>query len=133
VSEDQTALERDFTQLFHRLPLEATPLGFRDAVMGRIATSRARGSRWEWVLAAIIAVPNLLFLLWNAVDAGDDLLAAIGGVTNALLGLEDWDASASVYVDGFLLLAIAFVGLSALLATHALLAEDRSRPRRVAA
>jgi hypothetical protein len=121
--------EAAFTELFHRLPLEPTPLGFREAVMKRIASTRARSWRWEWVAALIIAVPNLLFLLWTFSESGDDIALAVRGVTNALLGVEEWDASASVYVDGLMLVAIALVGLAALLATHALLAAERSRSR----
>lgn len=124
--EEQTPLERRFTELFHRLPVEAPPLGFRDTVMSRIERRR-HSRRWEWILAAIVAVPNLLFLLWELLARGEELTAAVSGLTGALLGTEEWDASAGVYVDGLLLLAIAFVGLAALLVTHALLAEERAR------
>jgi hypothetical protein len=130
---DESRTERAFTELFHRLPFEPPPLGFRESVMTRIAAARSRSWRWEWLVAAIIAVPNLLFLAWDVIERGDDLAAAFAGLTNALLGIEDWDATASVYVDGLLLVAVACVGLAALLATHALLAEERSRSRTLAA
>ena len=124
---DETRTERAFTELFHRLPLEPVPLGFRDAVMSRIAASTARAWRWEWIIAALIALPNAVFLLWSYAENGDDISAALAGVMNALLGLEAWDGSASVYVDGLLVLAVALVGVAALLATHALVSEERHR------
>lgn len=123
--EEQTRTERLFTELFQRLPTEAHPLGFRDEVMARVARERSR--RWEWIVAAAVAIPNLLFLLWQLVDGGEEIGAAIASLTNALLGVEEWDAGVSVHVDGLLLLAVAFVGLAGLLVTHALLAEERSR------
>jgi hypothetical protein len=123
--EEQTRTERLFTELFHRLPTEAPPLGFRDEVMARLARERSR--RWEWIVAAAVAIPNLLFLLWQLVEGGEEIGAAIASLTNALLGVEEWDAGVSVHVDGLLLLALAFVGLAGLLVTHALLAEERSR------
>jgi hypothetical protein len=126
-------VEKAFTELFHRLPLEATPLGFRDAVMTRVRRERSRAWRWQWIVAAAVAVPNLLFLAWEFLDRGDELALAFAGVTNALLGVEQWDAGASVYVDGLLLVAVALVGLAAMLATHALLRVDQARPRRLAA
>ena len=133
MKQDDAPMERAFSEIFHRLPLEPTPLRFRDAVMARLATTQARTWRWEWVVAAVIAVPNLLFLFWDLADRGDDLVAAFGGLTDALLGAESWDASVSVYVDGLLLVAIAFVGLAALLVTHALIAEEKARSRSLAA
>jgi hypothetical protein len=123
--EEQTRTERLFTELFHRLPTEAPPLGFRDEVMARLARERSR--RWEWIVAAAVAIPNLLFLLWQLVEGGEEIGAAIASLTNALLGVEEWDAGVFVHVDGLLLLALAFVGLAGLLVTHALLAEERSR------
>lgn len=131
--EGQTRDERALTELFHRLPPDPTPLGFRDAVMGRIAATRARTWRWEWLLAAVTALPNLLFLAWSLADGGDDMVGAFGGLASALLGLEDWDPGTSVYVDGLLLVAVALIGLAALIATHALIGESRARSRTLAA
>ena len=130
---DESRTERAFTELFHRLPLEPLPFGFRDTVMARIATSSVRSRRREWIAAAAIALPNLAFLLWAALASGPELVAALGGVANVLLGLEEWDASAAVYVDGLLVLSVALVGLAALLVAHALLGQDRARPRRTLA
>ncbi len=36
---------------------EPLPLGFRDAVMKRVRTD-GTPSRWEWIFAAILAVPS---------------------------------------------------------------------------
>jgi len=123
--EEQTRTERLFTELFQRLPTEPPPLGFRDEVMARVARERSR--RWEWIVAAAVAIPNLVFLLWQLVEGGEEIGSSIASLTNALLGVEQWDAGVSVHVDGLLLLAVACVGLAALLVTHALLAEERSR------
>lgn len=133
MNENDTPTEKSFTELFHRLPVEHAPLGFRDGVMTRIARERSSRWRWEWILAATVAVPNLLFLAWDLFDRGDEIAASLAGIANALLGTEDWDASSSVYVDGILLLAIAIVGLAGLVVTHALLAEERARARSIAA
>ncbi len=125
--EELTPIERSFAELFHRLPTEPPPLGFRDAVMARIARERSR--RWEWIFAAALAVPSVFFLLWELLDRGDEIVDAVSGLANALLGVEQWDATSSVYVDGLLLLAVALVGIAGLLVTHALLTEERSRSR----
>ena len=122
-------LERAFTELFQRLPTEHAPLGFRDAVMARLARESARRWRWEWLAAVAVAIPSLIFLLSTLVEHGDELADGLGSIANALLGLEDWDASTSVYVDGIVLLAVALVGIAGLLVTHALLAEERTRSR----
>lgn len=129
--DEQTPLERSFTELFHRLPTEPPPIGFRDRVMSRIVREPSR--RWEWIVAAVVAVPNLLFLIWQLIDRGDELTAAASALANTLLGVEEWDQSGFVFVDGVLLLAVAFLGIAGLLVTHALLADERSRPRSRAA
>lgn len=123
----QTPAERSFTELFQRLPTEPLPLGFRDAVMARLARGRSR--RWEWIVAAVIAIPNLAFLVWELLDRGGEFTDAVGGLVNALLGTEPWDASSAFYVDGLLILAVAFVGLAGTLLTHALLAGEPVRSR----
>lgn len=128
---DETRTERALTELFHRLPLESTPLGFRGAVMARIR--RERSWRWEWIVAAIVALPNVLFLLWAFAENSDEFAGAFGSIAGALLGIETWDPGTTVYVDGFVLVAVALVGLAALLVTHALLAEESARSRTFAA
>ncbi len=129
--EEQTPVERSFTELFHRLPTEPPPIGFRDAVMAAVGRHRSR--RWEWTVAGVVAVPNLLFLLWQLVARGDELSAAFAALMNTLLGVEEWDPSGFVFVDGLLLLAVALVGVGGLLVTHALLADERSRSSSLAA
>jgi hypothetical protein len=133
MNERESRTEIAFTELFHRLPLEPTPLGFRDAVMSRISVNAARSSRWEWILAALVALPSLAFVVWNVMDNGDEIAAALGMLANALLGIDEWDASSSVYVDGVLLVAIALVGVAGLLVTHALLSDEQQRSRTLAA
>ena len=124
---DQTPAERPFTELFRRLPTEPLPLGFRDAVMARIARGRSR--RWEWIVAAALAIPNLAFLVWELLERGDELTDAVGSLLNALVGTEPWDASSAFYVDGLIILALALVGLAGALLTHALLAAEPVRSR----
>jgi hypothetical protein len=130
---DETRAERAFTELFHRLPVEPLPLGFRDTVMSRITASASASSRWEWVVAAVIAIPSGLFLLWSVLENGDDFAAAFSGFGSALLGLDEWDASSSIYVDGLVLVAVALVGIAGLLVTHALLTEEPRRGGALAA
>lgn len=125
--DEQTPNERALTELLQRLPSEPPPRGFRDAVMSRIA--RPRRHRWEWVIAAAVAIPNLIFLTWQLLEHGDELAIALTSLTDTLLGVQEWDPSASLYVDGMLLLAVALVGVGGLLVTHVLVAEDRAALR----
>ena len=129
MNDRDTNVERTFTELFQRMPTEHAPLGFRDTVMARIAAESARRWRWEWLAAFAVAIPSLIFLMSTLIEHGDELGDGLGSIANALLGLEDWDASTSVYVDGIVLLAVALVGIAGLLVTHALLAEEQTRSR----
>lgn len=97
---------------------EPLPVGFRDAVMGRIAAGR--GIAWEWIAAAALAIPSLGYLLWAVLRHGADLAAGIDRVLAAAQGLEDASGTA-FFVDGLLVIAVALVGLGSLIAAHAML------------
>ncbi len=124
---EQSPSELAFTELFRRLPVEPPPIGFRDSVMAQIV--RQARSPWEWIVAAALAFPSLLFLLWQLLERGGELTDAFAALMNAVSSVDDSDAGRVVFVDGSLLLAVALLGLAGLLVTHALLAGARSRPR----
>ena len=63
--------ERALHRVLARTPPVAPPIGFRDAVMSRVREQR---TVWEWVIAAILAVPSLAFLGWQLVENGDDFV-----------------------------------------------------------
>ncbi len=104
------------------VPPQAPPLGFRDAVMRRVAAERRVG--WEWLVAALLALPSIAFLARQVLVSGEEFIAAI---TNVILTASSDASNASFFVDGLVILAIALVGIASVLAAHALLA---SAPRR---
>ncbi|HEY8656224.1 MAG TPA: hypothetical protein VIN34_05770 [Candidatus Limnocylindria bacterium] len=103
---------------------EPLPVGFRDAVMRRVASGR--GVTWEWVAAAALAVPSLGYLCWAILVHGADLAAGAERVLAAAQGLED-ASGASFFVDGLLVMAVALVGLGSLIAAQAMLRGTNHR------
>jgi hypothetical protein len=121
--DEQTRTERAYTELLQRLPSAPVPLGFREKVMTRIG--RERSHSWEWLLAAVVGIPNLIFLAWELVGRDGELSFAVDNLA-ALLASEEWSSDASFAVDGTVLLALALVGLAAMLMTHALVIGRRT-------
>lgn len=117
--------ERAFDALFSQLPVEPVPAELRRDVMARITRER-RGRSWQWVLVAVLALPNLAFLLWELTFRGGELALALASIGTALSGAEEV-APAVVYVDGLTILAIASLGLAGSIATHALLRNGHGR------
>lgn len=107
---------------------EPLPVGFRDAVMRSI--SPERGVAWEWIVAAALAIPSFGYLIWAVAAHGADLAAGADRVFAAAQGLED-ASGAAFFIDGLLVIAVALVGLSSLIAAHAMLrgAAHRALPR----
>ncbi len=123
LEDDELALDR----LFAAVPPEAPPVGFRDAVMGALVAEQR--SSWEWIVAALLALPSLVFVAWELARSGADLARAFESALAFTMSAQE-DAEAFFFVDGLFVLAVALLGLASLIATHALL---RRTPHRVAA
>jgi len=114
--------ERPIHRVLSAVRPEPLPVGFRDAVMRRVAAER--GGLWEWIVAAVLALPSLGYLAWVAIAHGGELAAGIDRVLAAAQGLED-AGSAAFFVDGLLVIAVALVGLGSMIAAHAMLHGTR--------
>jgi hypothetical protein len=117
--------ERDLHVLLAAVPPVAPPIGFRDRVMARV-----RGERrvtWEWIVAALLAVPSVLFLVRQMLVHGGDFAQAIANIVTAA-STETNDAF--FFIDGLTVVALALLGIACAFAAHALLVSDA--PRRVA-
>ena len=117
--------ERDLHFVLSSVPPQAPPVGFRDRVMGRIAERRVG---WELLVAALLALPSLAFLARQVVESGEEFAAAL---VNILTAASSETASASFFIDGLTVLAVALVGVACVLAAHALFASGPSRRRLV--
>ncbi|MEK7860717.1 MAG: hypothetical protein AAB284_05095 [Chloroflexota bacterium] len=111
---DEVAVDR----LLAAVPRVPPPLGFRDAVMRRIA--RRHAPLYEWAFAAALAVPSLAFLGWEFALGGLDFAAAVQNVFVAATWTED---RAFFFVDGLVVLAAALLGAAGLVGTHAIVSE----------
>ncbi|MEP6694187.1 MAG: hypothetical protein ABJB39_06050 [Chloroflexota bacterium] len=117
--------ERDLHAVLSAVPPQAPPIGFRDAVMRRVVE---RHVGWEWVVAAMLALPSLAFLARQLAESGQDFVAALVNV----LGATSADTTnASFFIDGLTVLAVALVGVACVLAAHALIASAPQRRRLV--
>ncbi len=125
--DEQTPAERAYSELFHRLPTRPLPADFRRAVMARIAAETARP--WEWIVAALLAIPNGAFLVWVAIEHGAEISQTLANLVDALLLPEQWSGETAFYVDGLVLLAVALCGAAAMLVTHALIFSNGTRAR----
>jgi hypothetical protein len=112
--EDLEPPERSTHRLLSAVPRQPVPLGFRDAVMREIAG----GSRsvWEWIVAAALAIPSLVFLAHQLATHGDEFAGALNNVVTAAAAES---ADAFFFVDGATVLAVALLGVASLLAAHA--------------
>ncbi|HEV8671062.1 MAG TPA: hypothetical protein VGS01_10050 [Candidatus Limnocylindria bacterium] len=117
--------ERELHDILSAIPPQAPPVGFRDALMRRIVERRVG---WELLVAALLALPSLAFLARQVAESGEDFVAALSGVLNAA---SSDTASASFFIDGLTVLAVALVGIACLFAAHALIASNPGRRRLV--
>ncbi len=115
--------ELDLHYVLSAVPPLAPPLGFRDAVMRRVAERRVG---WELLVAALLALPSLAFLARQLAESGEDFVAALAGVLTAA---SSDAANASFFIDGLTVLAVALVGVACVLAAHALIASTPQRRR----
>jgi hypothetical protein len=112
--DDLEPAERGTHELLASVPPRALPLGFRDAVMRQIASTRP--TAWEWIVAAALALPSLGYLAYQFVAHGDEFAAALNNVTAAASADT---AEAFFFIDGATVLALALVGIASLIAAHA--------------
>ena len=95
------------------------PLGFRDAVMRGVRTE-GTATRWEWVFAAVLALPSLAYLGWGLTAHGAELGASISAILVAAQGL-DQTTGADIFIDGLVVISLALVGIGSAVAAHAML------------
>ena len=112
-------------QVLSGVPPQAPPVGFRDAVMRRVVERRVG---WEWLVAALLALPSLAFLARQIVESGEDFAAAFAGVISAATSES---SNASFFIDGLTVLAVALVGVACVFAAHALIASAPAGHRRL--
>jgi hypothetical protein len=120
--EDLEPAERPTHRILASVPPRAVPLGFRDAVMRRVAN---RGmAMWEWVVAAALALPSLVFLAHQMIAHGDEFATTLNNVMAAAVADR---ADAFFFIDGSTVLALALVGVASLIGTHAALVSPAGR------
>ncbi len=112
---DLEPAEAALHRVLSAIPPQPLPVGFRDAVMARI--TKGRGVAWEWIIAAVIAIPNVVFLARQLVVHGQDFTQAIGNIMTAA---STDTADAFFFVDGLTVVALALLGISCAVAAHAL-------------
>lgn len=106
----------------------ALPLGFRDAVM-REVRNEGTATRWEWVFAAVLALPSLAYLVWTGAVHGTELGTSLNAILVAAQGLDP-TTGADVVVDGLAVISLALVGIGSAVAAHAML---KAEPRHMVA
>jgi len=111
---DLEPAERAIHQVLSAVAPQALPLGFRDAVMRRVAARE--GVAWEWIVAGVLALPSVAFLVYQVVTHGDEFTTALNNVMTAA---SPESADAFFFVDGTTVLALAILGIASLMAAHA--------------
>lgn len=117
--------ERELHRLLAAVPPVAPPIGFRDEVLARV---RGRRATWEWIVAAALALPSVVYLARQAMVHGEEFALAMANLVTAA-STETKDAF--FFVDGLTVLALALFGVACAFAAHALVASaGRSRALR---
>ena len=106
--------ERDLDRLLSSAAPMPLPLGFRDRVMTQL---RTRGVAWEWMVAALFAVPSVVYLANLVAVHGQDFAQALGNVVTAA---SSEASDAFFFVDGLTVIALALLGIACAFAAHAL-------------
>jgi hypothetical protein len=117
--------ERDLQYVLSAIPPQALPVGFRDAVMRRVVERRVG---WEWLVAALLALPSLAYLARQIAESGEDFAAAL---TNIITASSSTTTTASFFIDGLTVLAVALVGVACVFAAHALMTSTPGTRRLV--
>jgi hypothetical protein len=107
--------EVDLHRLLAGAPPESPPIGFRDTVM---ASLRERRVAWEWIVAALFALPSGVFLARQVIVNGQDFAEAMANVMTAA---SSETSDAFFFVDGLTVIALALLGIACAFAAHALL------------
>ena len=113
--------ELEIHQLLNAAKPAPLPIGFRDSVMRSVRGQRT-ATRWEWIFAAVLALPSLAYLVWGLLEHGAELGASISAILVAAQGL-DQTSGAVVVVDGLAVISLALVGIGSAVAAHAMLRE----------
>jgi hypothetical protein len=111
--------ELEIHQLLSAARPAPLPIGFRDAVMGRIRSDRP-ATQWEWIFAAVLALPSLAYLIWGLTAHAAELGASLSAILVAAQGL-DQASGADIVVDGLAVISLALVGIGSAVAAHAML------------
>jgi len=114
---DELALD----SLFARVPPAAPPFGLRDRVMARLLERRVL---WEWIVAALFAIPSVAYLTRLVLVHGDDLSATVANVMSAS---SSGAGDAFFFVDGLTVVALALLGIASAVGAHALVVSETRR------
>lgn len=117
--------ELDTHAVLSAVPPQALPLGFRDAVMRRVIQRKVG---WEWLVAALLALPSLAFLARQISESGADFATAL---VNVVAAASSETAGVAFFIDGLTVLAFALIGVACVVAAHALIAGAPRRRRLV--
>ena len=117
--------ERELQYVLSAIPPQAPPVGFRDLVMRRVVERRVG---WELLVAALLALPSLAYLARQLAESGEDFAAAL---TNVMTAVSSNTTSASFFIDGLTVLAVALVGVACVFAAHALMSSTPGTRRLV--
>ncbi len=121
--DDLAPEERSIHRLLAAIPPAAPPIGFRDAVMRRVAAAQPR-TAWEWIVAGALVLPSFAFLAWDVVANGSDFAE---GLANAFAAAQGTASETFFFVDGMVVLAVALLGLGSIVAAHAALSVPQRR------
>jgi len=108
--------ELELHRVLAAVPPVAPPFGFRDRVMASVTGDRRVA--WEWIVAALFAVPSLLYLGRLVLVHGEELALAFSNIVSAA-STDTTDAF--FFIDGLTVLALALLGVACAFAAHALL------------
>jgi hypothetical protein len=111
--------ELEIHQLLSAAKPAPLPIGFRDGVMERVRND-GPATRWEWIFAAVLALPSLAYLVWGLVAHGAELGASLSAILVAAQGL-DQTTRADVVIDGLAIISLALLGIGSAVAAHAML------------
>src|SRR3954465_15236633 len=114
---DELALDA----LLARVPPVAPPFGLRDRVMARLLERRVL---WEWIVAALFAIPSVVYLTRLVLVHGEDLSAT---AANVMLASSSGAGDAFFFVDGLTVVALALLGIASAVGAHALFVSETRR------
>ena len=117
--------ELEIHQLLSAAKPAPLPIGFRDSVMRSVRGQRT-ATRWEWIFAAVLALPSLAYLFWALAAHGAELGASLNAILVAAQGF-DQTTGADIVVDGLSIVSLALVAIGSAVAAHAMLSPTEQR------